>query len=141
MNRDLIKKSIGQTSRNFFRVIPMLIGIFLLLALFSTVVPKHLYAEVFTNIPIIDGLIGAVLGSISAGNPITSYIIGCELLKQGVNLVAVTAFMLSWVTVGLIQLPAEALMLGRRFAIIRNAVNFVLAIVIALLTTLTLGLI
>lgn len=139
MDKVLIQKAILQTSRNFLRVIPMIIGIFLLVALFDVVVPKYLYARIFTNIPVVDALIGTILGSISAGNPMTSYVIGGELLDQGINLTAVTAFILSWVTVGLVQFPAEALMLGRRFAIVRNLLNFVFAIIIALLVTLTLS--
>jgi hypothetical protein len=80
-----------------------------------------------------------LVGSISGGNPITSYIIGGELRQQGVSMLAITAFIVSWVTVGIIQMPAEALMLGKRFAIVRNAVSFFISIVIAILTVWTLG--
>ena len=84
-------------------------------------------------------MIGALLGSVSAGNPITSYILAGEFLKQGVSLLAVTAFILAWVTVGLIQLPAESLMLGKKFAVARNTVSFVTAIAVAILTVVTLS--
>lgn len=141
MSKSIVKRAAVQTLRNFLRVIPIILGIFLLLSLVTVVIPQEFYSKAFTNIPPIDAFIGAILGSISAGNPLTSYIVGGELLKQGVGLVAVTAFILSWVTVGLIQLPAEAVMLGQRFAIVRNLVSFILAIVVALLTVLTLGLI
>jgi DNA-binding response OmpR family regulator len=46
--------------------------------------------------------------------------LGGELLAKGISLVAVTALLVSWVTVGSVQLPAEALMLGSRFALYRN---------------------
>jgi uncharacterized membrane protein YraQ (UPF0718 family) len=72
-------------------------------------------------------------------SPFTSYIIGGELRQEGVSMLAITAFIVVWVTVGIIQLPAEALMLGKRFAIARNAVSFFVSIVIAFLTVLTLG--
>ncbi|GAG00736.1 unnamed protein product, partial [marine sediment metagenome] len=88
-----------------------------------------------------DPLIGAIFGSVSSGNPIISYIIGGELLDQGVSLIAVTAFILAWVTVGIIQLPAESLMLGKRFAITRNILSFITALIISILTVLTLSLI
>ena len=81
-----------------------------------------------------DTLIGTLIGSISAGNPITSYIIGGELLNKGVSLFAVTAFIVAWVTVGIIQYPAEADMLGKRFAILRNVFSFMLAILVAIVT-------
>ncbi len=37
-----------------------------------------------------------------------------------------------------VQLPAESLMLGKRFALVRNGISFVMAILIALLTVITL---
>ena len=86
-------------------------------------------------IPFVDSLIGAGIGSILAGNPVTSYIIGGELLTQGVSLAAVTAFLVAWVTVGLVQLPAESILLGKRFAITRNITSFVFAIIAAYTTT------
>jgi|MudIll2142460700_1097286.scaffolds.fasta_scaffold2547241_1 hypothetical protein len=48
---------------------------------------------------------------------LTSYIIGGELRQRGVSMLAITAFIVARVTVGIIQLLAEALMLGKRFAI------------------------
>jgi len=111
----------------------------MLLALVNTLVPKQAYRVIFTGSEFLDPLVGALVGGISGGNPITSYIIGGELRQQGVSMLAITAFIVSWVTVGIIQMPAEALMLGKRFAIVRNAVSFFISIVIAILTVWTLG--
>jgi hypothetical protein len=111
----------------------------MLLSLVSTLVPKSLYAKIFTGNRIIDPLIGALVGSISGGNPVSSYIIGGELRLQGISMLAITAFIVAWVTVGVIQLPAEALMLGRRFALVRNGISFITTVVIAIITVLTLG--
>ena len=119
----------------------MLLGITLLLGLFQTFVSNQIISSVFSGNLWRDALIGAMTGSISAGNPIISYIIGGELLKQEVSLLAVTSFMVAWVTVGVIQLPAEALILGRRFAIARNIISFILSILVSIATVATLTLI
>lgn len=87
---------------------------------------------------VLDALTGALAGSVAAGHPMASYVIGGELLERGVGLVAVTAFLVSWVTVGSIQLPAEMLMLGRRFALYRNFICFGLSILVALISVATL---
>jgi hypothetical protein len=50
----------------------------------------------------------------------------------------VTAFIAAWVTVGVIQLPAEAAILGKRFALTRNALSFIFAIIVAIATVITL---
>lgn len=133
------KKALFQTVRAFKKSLPILMGVLMLLALVNTLVPKQAYRMIFTGSEFLDPLVGALVGSISGGNPITSYIIGGELRQQGVSMLAITAFIVSWVTVGIIQMPAEALMLGKRFAIVRNAVSFCISIVIAILTVWTLG--
>jgi uncharacterized membrane protein YraQ (UPF0718 family) len=60
------------------------------------------------------------------------------MLNQGVSLLAVTAFLIAWVTVGIIQLPAESTILGKRFSLLRNISAFFLAIIGAILTILIL---
>jgi uncharacterized membrane protein YraQ (UPF0718 family) len=51
---------------------------------------------------------------------------------------AVTAFIVSWVTVGIIQFPIEAKALGKRFTFLRNLSSFVFSIIIAFITVLIL---
>lgn len=121
----------------FKTVLPMLVGMLLLINLLNPLLESH-YSKWFTGHYLHDTLIGAVAGSISFGIPITSYIIGGELLGKGVSLLAVTAFILAWTTVGVAMLPLEATFLGKRFAVIRNLLNFIFAILLAVLTVLTL---
>jgi uncharacterized membrane protein YraQ (UPF0718 family) len=133
MNKNFInpfKKSLV----DFIKSLPLLLGTFLFISLFNSIVSKEFYLKVFNFNPFIDSVVGAVIGSLSFGTPITSYVIGGELLNNGVSLIAVTAFLVSWVTVGFLQFPAEEIMLGKRFAITRNVLSFVSSIIVALLT-------
>lgn len=124
--------------KSFSSSLPIMLSIVLLLGLFKVYVTRDMINSIFRRNIFIDTLIGSTLGSVFTGNPITSYIIGGELLKDNVSLFAVTAFILSWVTVGLFQLPAEIIFLGKRFAITRNLLSFLLSIIISILTVLTL---
>lgn len=135
------KKALIGTLKNFKQILPIILGVIMLVSLLASLIPKSFYKNIFTGNKIADPLLGAAIGSISSGNPMVSYILGGELLSQGVSLIAVTAFILSWVTVGLIQLPAESLMLGKKFAVIRNTVSFISSLIVAFLTVLTLSLI
>ena len=135
MEKTKLEQAVKRAARSLWRSFPILIGIILLVSLANTLIPKSYYAVLFSKIPIFDSLIGSLAGSILAGNPITSYIIGGELLEQGIGLIAVTAFIVAWVSVGIIQLPAESFLLGKKFAITRNIVAFLSAIVVALITT------
>ncbi len=133
-----ILSSFTRALKGFREAIPVLLGIILLLGLFETFISEKIIASIFTGNLIKDTLLGSLVGSISAGTPISSYIIGGELLKNHVNLFAVTAFIVAWVTVGIVQLPGEALILGKRFAITRNILSFILSIFVSIATVMTL---
>ena len=126
-----MKQSAIKAVRALWKTIPMILGTVLLVSLISVLIPKSFYISVFSKNLIFDSFVGALVGSVSAGTPITSYIISGELLNQGISLLAVTAFLVAWVTVGVVQLPAEAAFLGKRFAVIRNITAFVFAIIVA----------
>ena len=139
VNLDTQMQALLKTVQSFTRSFPILVSVLMLLSLASTLIPKSLYSKIFTGNQIIDPLIGALVGSVAGGNPLTSYIIGGELRLQGISMLAITAFIVAWVTVGVIQLPAETLMLGKKFAIVRNVSSFITAVMIAILTVLILG--
>ncbi|MGC9309783.1 MAG: permease [Candidatus Nanoarchaeia archaeon] len=139
MKNEKFKLAVRKASKEMWNVLPLILGTILLISLANAIIPKSFYINIFQNNLLLDSFIGSAIGSILAGHPITSYIIGGELLKQGISLVAVTAFLVAWVTVGIIQLPAEAAILGKRFALIRNILSFISAIIIAFLTVLILG--
>lgn len=133
-----LRMSARKTMNSFLQVIPILFSVLLLISLVNAAVPPEVYAGFFTGNAVIDPFLGALFGSVAGGNPITSYIIGGELVAIDVSITAVTAFILSWVTVGLISLPAEIEIMGKWFAISRNLISFVFSIVIALLVEYTL---
>ena len=124
---------LGKTWKAFKVSILILFSILLVVAFAQALIPPGSYNKIFSGNIFLDPLIGAVLGSISLGNPIVSYVIGDGLLKNGVGLVAVTSFIISWVTVGVIQLPAGSFFFGKRFALIRSTTSFVGAILIGIL--------
>jgi predicted Fe-Mo cluster-binding NifX family protein len=135
-NKISIANAFRISTRQFIHLLPVLTGVILLLGLFNAVVSKSFLASIFGGNMLLDSVWGACLGGILAGNPINSYVLGEELLKNGISLFAVTALIVTWVTVGLIQLPAEAAALGKKFALLRNVFSFLLSIPIAIATVL-----
>ncbi len=132
------ESAVRQTAKSMFNSLPVLLGIIGLAGIANSLIPRAAYTVLFGRNWFTDSFIGALLGSILTGNPITSYIIGGEMLKQGVSLMAVTSFIVAWVTVGLVQLPAEIMLLGKRFAITRNLVSFTCAIFVSMITVMVL---
>ena len=78
-------------------------------------------------------LAGGALGSVAAGPPVAAYPIAASLLESGAWAPAVAAFIVSWTLVGFISLPFEARTFSPRFALARNGLSFVFALLIGLL--------
>ena len=131
-------KSALKTVKMFGRTLPNILAIIFLSGLFIEFAPIDKMTDFLGGGLLADALTGATFGSISTGNPLISYVLGGELLNQGIGMVAVTALLVSWVTVGSIQLPAEMQSFGLRFALVRNGLSFLFAIIIAFLTLITL---
>ena len=110
----------------------------LLTSMVLSVLPSSLVARVFGHGALADVILGAGFGGVVTGHPLASYILGGELLMMDISLIAITAFIVSWVTVGVVQFPAEALLLGTRFALHRNLLCFFSAIGLAYMTVYTL---
>jgi len=128
-----------KTQKIIIITLPLVIGVVLLISLLMPLLKSDWLIKLFQKNILIDSLIGSVIGSLAAGNPITSYILAGEFTNLGISLAAIVAFILSWVTVGLVQLPAEVMMLGKRFAILRNILSFISAILIGLIMQLILS--
>ncbi|WP_345988990.1 permease [Sulfurimonas sp. HSL1-2] len=132
------KEAFVKALRSLAAMTPMLLAVIGLVGLFQAFVSPEMLRTLFSGSPLLDTLIGTVIGGISIGQPVISYIIGGELLGQGISLYAVTAFILAWVTLGIIQLPLEASLFGARFTLVRNLLSFLFAMLIGFATALTL---
>ena len=75
----------------------------------------------------------AIVGAIIFIPPFISYPIAAGLLEQGASYAVVGTFMTTLIMVGFLALPIEVRYFGRRVAILRNALNFLVAIIIGLI--------
>ena len=122
-----LKTAAKNTFGTLMMVMPMLLAVIALAGLFQTLVTPEMIQSVFKGSLVQDTLIGTGIGATSVGQPFLSYVIGGELLHEGVSLYAVTAFILSFVTLGVIQLPLEWSLFGTRFTLLRNSLSFIFA--------------
>ena len=132
-----IKDAFNKSLKGFLSMFPMLLAILLLLGIFDVYITKDILLSFFISNNFIDTITGTLLGGVLTGNPMISYILGGELTDAGVSLYAVTAFILSWVTIGLVQLPAEVEVFGLRFTFYRTLFTFITTILVSLATVLT----
>lgn len=134
MPEETFVRSIVKSFKSFLNIVPMLLAVILLVGLFDVLVSQEMLASVFQGNMFYDTLIGTLAGGVSVGQPVASYIIGGELLEGGVSLYATVALIISWVTLGVAQLPLEQALFGRRFTIQRNMLSFIFAMLVAIIS-------
>lgn len=138
MNKNFL--SVWQkTKKTIIMTLPLVIGVLLLISLLDLLLELNWLTKLFQQNIFVDSFIGAIIGSLAAGNPITSYILAGEFTQAGISLAAVTAFILTWVTVGIVQLPAESMIFSKKFALTRNILSFISAVLIGLITGIVLN--
>lgn len=134
-----MEKAFLKALKGIKKMLPTMLGVIMTIALIKAFVPMSQIAGLFTQNKYVDTAIGGLIGSILAGNSINSYIIGGEMMDGGISLYAITAFIVAWVTIGVVQIPAEIESLGVKFTATRNILSFILSIAVSLVTVSTLG--
>ena len=132
-----IKEVFNKALKGFISMLPVLLAIILLLGIFDRYITKDILASFFISNNFIDTVTGTLMGGVLTGNPMVSYILSGELTAAGISFFAVTAFILSWVTLGVVQLPAEGEIFGFRFTFYRTLFTFITTILVSLATVLT----
>ena len=125
-----IKKTFKQTLMWFKELIPMLLGILLLISIFKELGVFNYLSNYLSN-NFISVIIADIFGSLSAWSTINAYIIADSFWKLDENILIITTFLIAWITVWFIQIPAEIYFFGKKFTIIRNIISFIFAIVAA----------
>ena len=129
--RSKVAKAVRQTLVTFARTFPIVLGVLAMASLVTAALPPQSISDALPMEGVLGPFLGAVIGSVAAGHPLTSYVLAGELSAAGASLATITALIVSWVTVGIVHLPAESAILGTRFALWRNANCFALAVLMA----------
>ena len=135
-----LKKAFSKALIGFISITPMLIAVIGLVGLMQVYLTPDMLARLFGYGPVLDTLSGTLAGAVSMGQGMISYVVAEGLMEQGVSHYALSAFILSWITLGFVQLPAEASVFGIKFTVYRNILTLISTIVIAYATVFTVGL-
>jgi uncharacterized membrane protein YraQ (UPF0718 family) len=130
----MLKERLVNPLFSIARSLPIMIGIILLLGLVKEFLTFEAVSTLFTQNNIIDTFLGSFFGSIFAGNSMNSYVIARELSNAGISFYAITAFLVSWVTVGMLQAPIEVQEFGLSFTVKRNLYSALLAVAVSWFT-------
>jgi uncharacterized membrane protein YraQ (UPF0718 family) len=133
-DREKTRRALVMALRSFLRILPMVIATIILIGLILGFVSKERISEVIGEQAGIKGvLIVASLGAILHIPSIISFPLAASLLRGGASVTSVAVFITTLTMIGIVTLPVEIKELGRKFAILRNSLSFIIAILIGLI--------
>ena len=110
-----------------------LMGIMLLIGLILTFIPPEaIKAALGESNALIATIISAIAGSITLMPAFIAFPLVGSLVNVGASIVPAVAFLTTLTMVGFVTFPLEKKELGFKFALLRNTLSFVFALLIAL---------
>lgn len=130
------KKTIAGVKKGFmmFKNIALpFINILILISVALYFLPPHIIVQYLGGKTGFMGItIAALVGSITLIPGFISYPIAATLVRAGASYAVVATFMTTLMMVGVMTFPLEARYFGKRVAFIRNALNFIAAVVLGI---------
>lgn len=124
--------ALKKASRMFINIFPQFLLIVLLIGLILAILSPEVIQEIIGSQSGIWGVfISSIVGSITLIPVIVVFPIASELLSNGAGVVQVAVFISTLTAVGLITLPLETKILGKKIAILRNVLFYLFSIVVA----------
>ncbi|MEA1875062.1 MAG: permease [Bacteroidota bacterium] len=127
-------KSLKIAGKSFFKILPIIFIIILVIGLFlGFVSPDQISRFVGEQSGIGGVLLIGIVGALMHIPSLISFPLGASILENGGSITAVAAFITTLTMIGIITLPLEIKELGKKMALLRNGLSFVIAIIIAVI--------
>ena len=133
-DKEKTKRALAIALKSFLRILPTVIAIVILIGLILGFVSRDLISEIVGEQAGFRGvLIVALLGAVLHIPSIISFPLAASLLRGGATVTSVAVFITTLTMIGVVTLPVEIRELGRKFAVFRNSLSFLIAILIGLI--------
>ncbi len=133
-DKEKATQSLKVAGKSFIKMLPMVFIIIILIGLLLGFVPPSQISRFVGEQSGIGGvLLIGVAGALMYIPALLSFPLAASLLESGASVAAVAAFITTLTMVGMVTLPMEIKELGKKMALLRNGLIFVLAIIIALI--------
>ncbi len=133
-NKEKAFASLKIALKSFFKMLPMVFIIIIFIGLLLGFVPPEQISRFVGEQSGIGGvfLIGLV-GALMHIPALLSFPLAASMLESGASITAITAFITTLTMIGMITLPLEIKILGKKMALLRNGLSFIVALLIAFL--------
>lgn len=125
--------SIKMSSGMMKNMVGEIIGILFLIGLLLTFIPPETIKQYLGGSNTLISTIGAAfVGSITLIPAFVAFPLVASLIKAGASIIPIVSFLTTLTMVGMVTFPLEKREFGIKFALTRNLLSFVFAVIIAL---------
>ncbi|KXB06360.1 permease [candidate division MSBL1 archaeon SCGC-AAA382A20] len=133
-NRKKAVKSLKVAGKSFFKILPMILIIVIVVGLLLGFVPPDQIAKFFgEQTGVLGVLVIGCIGAIIHIPSLVAFPLTASLLESGASVMAAAAFITTLTMIGTVYLPVEIRILGKKLALLRNVLSFMVAIIISVL--------
>jgi uncharacterized membrane protein YraQ (UPF0718 family) len=133
-NREKSVRALKVAGKSFFKILPMVLIIVVLVGLLLGFVPPEAIEEFFgAQSGILGVLIIGGAGAILHIPSLIAFPLAGSLMESGASVTSAAAFITTLTMIGTVYLPVEIKTLGKKFALLRNGLSFLVALAISLL--------
>ena len=128
-------KAIKIAFRRFVKISPAFLMMLISVSIFLYIIPDSVISNSLNNSnKFIGMMVASIFGSITLMPGFIAFPLCGILLKKGVAYMVLSTFTTTLMMVGILTYPIEKEYFGVKVTIIRNAISFVIAIIIAIVT-------
>jgi len=131
-DKDKAVQSLRMALKSFIKMLPMVFIIIIAIGLLLGFVPPDQISRFVGDQSGASGvLLIGVVGALLYIPALLSFPLASSIIQNGASVTAVAAFITTLTMIGIITLPLEIKILGKKMALLRNGISFVIAILIA----------
>ena len=131
-SREKTRAALRFFRRSFLSLAPSIVAIIWTIGFILTFLPPGLILKTIGRDAGFQGVImAAAFGSVVLIPAFIAFPLAASFLRQGADVGAIAAFVTTLVMVGVITAPLEMKYFGKKFALWRNSLSFVIALAIA----------
>lgn len=124
--------SLERAWKMFINVLPQFVPILMLVGLLLAVItPNTIQHVIGTDSGLLGMLIISLLGAVTLVPVLIAFPVAAELLNNGAGITQIAVFISTLTMVGFVTLPIEINYLGKKAALLRNVLAYLLAFVTA----------
>ena len=131
-SKEKTKKAFKIAKKAFLKTAPSLLAVLGIVGLtLGILTPETISRLVGSEAGVIATIMAALIGAITLIPSLVAFPLAGSLLRSGATIMTISVFVTTLVMVGIVTMPMEIKILGKKFALLRNGLGFIAAVLIA----------